>query len=334
MKKIFFAAITVLLSLTSATAQQPGAAALGLTDLYDDVTDSVSAQIFQSLDSLSHAMRSGHYSRLEAQRVEMNHRMDQLIKIVSASPDIDSSAGFKQSLIKYIAFYQGGLSRVLLHYENYTHPFIFQQIDSVSQYMFDENQKSAVLSGLRDSREEYVKRNGLDRPDPADEIPVGLISLDSGSMFIEASKIPILFPIACHRAANGEQVDAANLFTVILNADSTYEPAYVQRGLCEAALYAYDDAFDDFNHAIRLDPKDTVAYFQRGMVNEYRRRYKDAVSDYSMAITLDPRNGVIYFARADTELSLKQNTEACNDFNKAKELGNKDADEMIKKYCK
>ena len=62
--------------------------------------------------------------------------------------------------------------------------------------------------------------------------------------------------------------------------------------------------------------------------------YKAAITDYTIAITLDPNDSDTYFIRGDTKQNLGQTNNACLDWRKAEELGNKEASERIKKYCK
>ena len=75
-------------------------------------------------------------------------------------------------------------------------------------------------------------------------------------------------------------------------------------------------------------------YCNRGNARGKMEEYKAAITDYTIAITLDPNDSETYIVRGDTQQNLGQTNNACLDWIKAEELGNKEASERIKKYCK
>jgi len=48
----------------------------------------------------------------------------------------------------------------------------------------------------------------------------------------------------------------------------------------------------------------------------------------------EPKYGEAYRLLGLCQIQLKKTDEACGNFNKAKELGDPNVDELIKKYCK
>jgi len=63
---------------------------------------------------------------------------------------------------------------------------------------------------------------------------------------------------------------------------------YNGRGLSYAALGDWDNAFDDFNAAIRLDSNIAESWSNQAMVYEHRGEKKKAYASYTKAVTLDP----------------------------------------------
>lgn len=57
------------------------------------------------------------------------------------------------------------------------------------------------------------------------------------------------------------------------------------------------------------------------------------MNDLNMYIAVDPNFGHTYILRGYAKYHLGLTEESCNDFNKAKELGEEDADEFIEDYC-
>ena len=52
----------------------------------------------------------------------------------------------------------------------------------------------------------------------------------------------------------------------------------------------YDKAIEDYNEAIRLDPKEAEAFDGRGNAWAGKKEYDKALKDYNEAIRLDPKN--------------------------------------------
>lgn len=86
---------------------------------------------------------------------------------------------------------------------------------------------------------------------------------------------------------------AAIAFNGAARAQSRDSNFYYERGLTNV-LADQDQAFADFNEAIRLDPQNANAYVGRGSV----RFDNGSMADYNEAIRLDPQNAEAYARRA------------------------------------
>ena len=62
--------------------------------------------------------------------------------------------------------------------------------------------------------------------------------------------------------------------------------------------------------------------------------YKGAIVDFTDAIKIDPGYAKAYYWRGLSEIKLGEKDNGCNDLKKAKELGYKESEESINKYCK
>jgi len=82
----------------------------------------------------------------------------------------------------------------------------------------------------------------------------------------------------------------------------------------------YDKAIDDFNAAIKLDPKHSLAYSGRGTALLGKKQYDKAVDDFITAIALDPNYAPAYAGRGSVFLEKKQFDKAIDDFTRAVEL--------------
>ena len=104
----------------------------------------------------------------------------------------------------------------------------------------------------------------------------------------------------------------------------------------QAALKAkqFQRALDDLAKAIELNPKELTYYAELAVVNLRVGRNEDALKVLNNALTVDPAYAEAYRLMGIAQLQMKKQKEACESFAKAKELGDPNVDELIKKHCK
>ena len=78
----------------------------------------------------------------------------------------------------------------------------------------------------------------------------------------------------------------------------------------------YDRAIQDYNQAIKLNPKFAVAYNNRGVAHERKNEYDRAISDYDQAIKVKP-SAEAYFNRGNAQLVRNRYDHAIDDYNQA-----------------
>ncbi len=79
---------------------------------------------------------------------------------------------------------------------------------------------------------------------------------------------------------------------------------HYKRGIGWAAKGIYDRAIDDYDAALRLNPKFTDALYNRGNAWSSKGESDRAIADYSAAIGINPREASAYIGRA-VELTVK-----------------------------
>lgn len=104
----------------------------------------------------------------------------------------------------------------------------------------------------------------------------------------------------------------------------------------QAALKAkqFQRALDDLAKAIELNPKELTYYAELAVVNLRVGRNEDALKVLNNALAVDPAYAEAYRLMGIAQLQMKKQKEACESFAKAKELGDPNVDELIKKHCK
>ncbi len=82
----------------------------------------------------------------------------------------------------------------------------------------------------------------------------------------------------------------------------------------------YEEAINDYNKVIELNPKDAIAYYTRGNAKLALGRHQEAIMDYDKAIELNPQFAIAYYTRGDAKSDLGRHEEAITDYDKAKTL--------------
>src|SRR5215468_3312209 len=95
--------------------------------------------------------------------------------------------------------------------------------------------------------------------------------------------------------------------------------AFNNRGIGYRLKGDYDRAIQDYNQAIKLNPRFAVAYNNRGVAHEYKNEYDRAISDYDQAIKLKP-SAEAYFNRGNAQLGRSHYDRAIDDYNQAVKL--------------
>ena len=95
---------------------------------------------------------------------------------------------------------------------------------------------------------------------------------------------------------------------------------YYNRGNSYSRQGQYQQAIEDYDKAIELDPNDGRAYYNRG--NSYSRQgqYQQAIDDYDKVIELDPNDAEPYSDRGSSYHRLGQNERAIEDYDEAIKL--------------
>lgn len=108
----------------------------------------------------------------------------------------------------------------------------------------------------------------------------------------------------------------------------------LSKGLAHFALNEFEDAEKSYSKAIEINPDFAEAYNYRGVANVRLENVQKAIEDFTKAITIDPDYSEAYFNRGLTQIQTGNSNGACYDWNKASQLGNKQAGELLNKYCR
>jgi uncharacterized protein (TIGR02145 family) len=102
-----------------------------------------------------------------------------------------------------------------------------------------------------------------------------------------------------------------------LGKNPNFVEAYLVRGEVCAQIGNLEEALDDFEKAIELDPKASQPYSHRGLLYAKSGDIDKAIDDFSTAIELDVSNAMAYSNRANMYLKKRELQKAINDCSKA-----------------
>lgn len=96
--------------------------------------------------------------------------------------------------------------------------------------------------------------------------------------------------------------------------------AYYSRGIVKSRLEDWDGAFADFTQTIALDSSNAGAYFSRGYVKVRKGDSGGAITDYTRAIEIEPKRAEFYGSRGLAKASQGDLDGAIADYNRAIEI--------------
>jgi tetratricopeptide (TPR) repeat protein len=125
----------------------------------------------------------------------------------------------------------------------------------------------------------------------------------------------------------GKWDDAINDFNKVIELDPNYGWGYIDRGVAYQNTNQWDRSIGDFSKAIEIDPDNLDAYAGRGVSYGVLGQPDKAIADLSRTIKLNPKYTKGYSNRGVTYATLGYQDKAIADYSKAIELdpGFKDA---------
>ena len=135
------------------------------------------------------------------------------------------------------------------------------------------------------------------------------------------TKDPMYYFSKAHNLYNKRKYEEAiENYNKSIDLDPNNSYAYNNRGLAKNNLEQYFNALKDYDKAIELDPNNSVIYYNRGLAKTHLWQYEEAIEDYNKAIELDNNNSTAYYNRGLVKSYLGQYKEAIEDYNKTIEL--------------
>ncbi|MDZ8261840.1 tetratricopeptide repeat protein [Nostoc sp. ChiQUE01b] len=155
------------------------------------------------------------------------------------------------------------------------------------------------------------------------------VTLEMFTAVLENSRIEVKWqPIALSwRGETYRQMEryqqAVEDFDRAIKLDPKYDWAIACRAQTYHQMKCYTEALQDFDRAIELNPKFDWAIASRGLTYRSMKRYPEALEDFDRAIELDPKLDWAIAHRGLTYFSMNRYPEALEDIDRAIELNPK-----------
>ncbi len=122
-------------------------------------------------------------------------------------------------------------------------------------------------------------------------------------------------------------------YSKAIKQDKNYSIAYFNRGTCELAIQDYKSAKKDFDKAIETDPNFAKAYYSRASISILEKKYLDALPYLDKVVEIEPATPNALTLRGQIRSQTGNKNGGCEDFEKAKAIGDTQAENYIKQFC-
>lgn len=158
---------------------------------------------------------------------------------------------------------------------------------------------------------------------------------------VEACDTPYTVVAAPYFLARGIQYDKMKDYRKAMSDLYLYEalmngqlgaPFYFMRGQSEAKGRIYQPALNDIAHAIAIDPRNTMYWAELASLNLRVNKLPEAIKAAEQCIALDADMSEAYLVMGIAQIETGKKTEGIKNIEKAKSLGNEQADTFLNKY--
>ncbi len=130
-----------------------------------------------------------------------------------------------------------------------------------------------------------------------------------------------------------EFIEAAADYAKAIQYEYKLALSYCKMGEVNFKAGNYNEAIKNYTLAIKEDPNMAEAYAGRGKVKQQQKKFKEALVDMDMAVKIKPTSAEILMIRAWARREAGEKKDSCADWKAALALGDKRANEFLKKYC-
>jgi S1-C subfamily serine protease len=126
-----------------------------------------------------------------------------------------------------------------------------------------------------------------------------------------------LFVAAQHKSERGNYQEAIDDYDTTLALNPNFTEVYFRRGIAHSSLKHWPEAMADYTRSISIAPNYSEAYIHRGNIRNILADWQGAKADFNVAIGLNPYNATAYIGRGQALCELNDCQLALSDYDRA-----------------
>jgi len=150
---------------------------------------------------------------------------------------------------------------------------------------------------------------------------------------IDSTNSKVFYNMALVYTAKGDNQKAYNCFTKAIGLNSKYQLAYMGRASLLLDQHDALGAIDDYNQVLSMNKYYTPAFKARGMAKMELKKYADAILDFDQFLEIEEKDAFVIYERGIAKALSNNLLQGCLDLSTARDLGFKDAEKAMKKFC-
>jgi Tfp pilus assembly protein PilF len=150
---------------------------------------------------------------------------------------------------------------------------------------------------------------------------------------IDSTNPKIFYNIALlYTKANNSQ-RAYKYFSKAIEVSDKYLLAYMGRASLQMDERDYEGAVKDYDKVLSSNKYYSPAFKARGLAKMELRKFAEAIADFNQYLEIEDPDGYVVYQRGISKIYNNSLLQGCLDLSSAQELGFKDAEKAIKKFC-
>jgi tetratricopeptide (TPR) repeat protein/LysM repeat protein len=150
---------------------------------------------------------------------------------------------------------------------------------------------------------------------------------------IDSSNPKVFYNIALLFAKANDEQKAYKYFSKATDVNDKYLLAYMGRASVLMDTRDYEGAILDYDKTLSINKYYSPAYKGRALAKMEARRFEDAVNDFNQYLEIEDPDGYVLYQRGIAKILSNNLLQGCLDLSSSLELGFKDAEKAIKKFC-
>lgn len=150
---------------------------------------------------------------------------------------------------------------------------------------------------------------------------------------IDSTNPKVFYNIALLYAKANDNQKAYKYFSRATDVNDKYLLAYMGRATVLMDERDYEGAIQDYDKTLNINRYYSPAYKGRALAKMEAHKFEDAVVDFNQYLEIEDPDGYVLYQRGIAKILSNNLLQGCLDLSSSLELGFKEADRAIKKFC-